>query len=89
MKKRRKVRKRKAKTKAARDRKLHVSLNELHDWMARGEKLFAPVLAGGEEISRAMRDRVRKGLTRLKGQTDRMVESWEKEMAAHLERKDR
>lgn len=84
-----KTKKKKVSAKAARKRRAHVSLREFHRWLARGEKVFAPLLAGGGEISKGMRNGVRKGLVRLKGQTDRMVESWEKEMAAHLERRSK
>lgn len=70
-------------------RKRHVSLKELQDWMRRGEDLFAILLARGGNVSKGMKAGVQKGLARLKEQTDRMVESWEKEVAERLEKKNK
>jgi hypothetical protein len=74
------------KTKKGRAKAAPVSLAELHDWMARGEKLLGRVVARGGSASEGMRARVHRGLVRLKGRTDRILESWEREMVEHLKR---
>jgi hypothetical protein len=82
MKKRRKS----GKAKTSSDRRLHVSLSELHEWVERGEKLLGRVVARGG-ASKGVRARVHRGLVRLKGRTDRILESWEREMVEHLRRR--
>lgn len=79
----------KAGSKARPKRKAHAPLKEMQDWMRRGERLFAVLLAKGGSVSRSMQKKMHKGLVRLKGQTDRMVESWEQEIAERLTGKRR